>query len=315
MKNVIMTITVNESLMNYVQEFYYTESIPSICEKFSVNRQVVSGVVRRLNKLGLIDKARAYSKTIAISAKESNKNSVEKPYKAKRKLLKQLRTMESIQTTKNFNNHNGIAKMQCRTMVAEYIGKISGRNPRILTLPSDKWIWEKEILRHKSESKFIAVEYNIETYNNMVKNYIDSIELRNSVECMHNCTMGEVISKSKTEEYSHMILDYCGIINTFHDEINEVLIRDLVKVDGLISITLSKSNRHNNDLHKVINNTLSAIPKGIFGTEQSDAEFCTKLSIANMVLNQGGKYKIVATKDYNDTKGQGMMLFVIQRVK
>lgn len=323
-------------LTDYVRSFYQLESIESICKKYNVSKQVVAGVIRKLNKADLINTRFSYSAlnkaskqasndtSVGVSVdisinfsdsekKEQEKKAYQKAWYQKRKLLKQLTEVEVTQQA--FTNHNGAGKMECRRIVSEYIGKVAGRNPKILTLPSDKWIWEKEILKCKSESKFTAVEYNTEIFNEMVKNYAKSPELSNSVECMYNCPMSEVITKSKTDEFSHMILDYCGLINSFQEEINEVLTRDIVRIDGIISITLSKSSRHNNDSGKEISNILSAIPKNMFGSNLSDVEICTKLSITKMVLNQGAKYKIVDTNAYNDTNGQGMMLFVIQRLK
>jgi len=148
----------------------------------------------------------------------------------------------------------------------------------------------------------------------MVKTYTKSRELKKSVLSLHNSDMCEVINHSQTDEFSHMILDYCGIINTFKSEINDVLTRDLVKVNGYISITLSLTDRRNNDSDREISNIMNTIPLNIFGDlNMTPNEFCTRLSITNMVMNTNGRYKIDEIINYNDTSK--MMIFLIRRMK
>lgn len=282
-----------EQLINYVKENYKTESTTIIGEKFGVTRQKVCRIIRELNTLGL------------ISTKDSFSSVKLQPKKEK--------VVKNVERKRVFKNHEGIGKQECRKMVSDLIGSIPCRCPKILTLPCDKWIWEKEILKRKSESKFVGVEYDNDVFNKMVKTYMESPELQKSVIGLHNSPMSDVIRKSVTDEYNHMILDYCGIINSFRDEIEEVLVRDLVKVGGIISITLSKSSRHNNDVDKEIRNIVDMLPQGYFNDESVDCVLSTKISIMNMVYNQKGKYKIDELFHYNDTSG--MMLFIIRRMK
>jgi hypothetical protein len=212
-----------------------------------------------------------------------------------------------------FRNHDGIGKNEARLLVSKLIGSSVGRSPKILTLPSDMWVWEKLILSMKPESKFVGVEYDNEIFNRMLKTYVDSPELQRSVVSLHNSPMCDIIRKSETDEFSHLVLDYCGIINSFRDEINEVLTRNLVKVNGYISITLSSSGRHNNDVGRPISNVLNILPRDLFGDGMTDSVFSTKVIISSMLVELGDRYKLDEFFTYNDTTE--MMLFVIRRMK
>lgn len=319
-----------ETIREYVINNYHNESCKSIGEKFGVNSQSVSHVVRRLHKEGILTPKtpkiiKEVSVTPIVKVKMSRKEYAAQYYQKHKERLNELNLGSRHIRNKDkkisnigevvFNNHNGNGKRECRKLVSEYIGNVLGRNPKILTLPCNKWLWEKEVLQNKPESKFVGVEYNNDVYNKMVKHYTEDSSLQKSVISMYNCPMSEVISRTKTEEYSHMILDYCGVINSFEDEIEEVLTRDLVKVEGIISITLSKTGRCNGIEGKTISNTLKSIPKSMITNGMTDSEFSTRQSIIRMVLNTKGRYSIIDFLDYNDTGGQGMMLFVLQRVK
>lgn len=312
-----------ENLKDYVLNNYRTESTTSIGMRFNVNRQTISQVLRKLNKDGLININESYcnvNSNLTPKQLEQKRENHRKWYE-KKKLVKSVVVKGSRSVSvplngepkKAFKNHEGLGKMECRKIVSKFIGEIPGRYPKILTLPCDKWLWEKEVLSQKPESKFVGVEYDNDVFNRMVSTYVNSPELQKSVVGLHNCSMWDVIRRSEENEYNHMILDYCGIINSFKDEIDEVMTRNLVKVGGIISITLSLTGRHNNDGGKEINNILTVIPKDIFGLEMSDCSFSTKLSISTMVLKQDGRYKLDEVIEYNDTTP--MLLFVIRRMK
>lgn len=317
-------------LENYVYEHFSTESSKSISEKFGVTVQMVSHTIRRLNKDGLIDTKESFSQQLTkknvykekrvpvfvpVSVSVTEVTTTEdilnrRKYQRERYLIRKGKTIPEI----SFKNHNGEGKNSVREFVSEYISKSVGRNPKILTLPCDQWIWEKLLLSKRPDCKFVGVEYDTKVFQQMVKTYTKSSELKKSVLSLHNSDMCEVINHSHTDEYSHMILDYCGIINTFKSEINDVLVRDLVKVNGYISITLSLTDRRNNDSDREISNIMNTIPLNMFGDlEMTPNEFCTRLSITNMVMNTNGRYKIDEIINYNDTSK--MMIFLIRRMR
>lgn len=326
-------------LENYVYEHFSTESSQSISKKFGVTVQRVSHTIRQLNKDGLIDTKDSFSQKLTkknVYKESSKKRSVSVPvsvpvsvsvtevttteeilnrrkYQRERYLIRKGETKKIIPEI-SFKNHNGEGKNSVREFVSECISKSVGRNPKILTLPCDQWIWEKLLLTKRPDCKFVGVEYDTNVFHQMVKTYTKSRELKKSVLSLHNSDMCEVINHSHTDEYSHMILDYCGIINTFKSEINDVLVRDIVKVNGFISITLSLTDRRNTDSDREISNIMNTIPSNIFGNlEMTPNEFCTRLSITNMVMNTNGRYKIDEIINYNDTSK--MIIFLIRRMK
>lgn len=331
-----MTTTTTE-LENYVFENFTTESCESISKKFGVTVQRVSHTIRQLNKDGLIDTKDSFSqkqtkkniykensKKVSVIVSEkvkktSSDNMTEEEIMERRRYQRErysIRKQNNVKTIPeiSFKNHNGEGKNFVREFVSDCISKSVGRNPKILTLPCDQWIWEKLLLTKRPDCKFVGVEYDSKVFNQMVKTYTKSPELKKSVLSLHNSDMCEVISRSHTDEFSHMILDYCGIINTFQPEIKDVLDRDLVKVNGYISITLSLTDRRNNDSDREISNILNTIPLNIFGENDMNInEFCTRLSITNMIMNTNGRYKIDEIINYNDTSK--MIIFLIRRMK
>jgi hypothetical protein len=323
-------------LENYVYEHFSTESSKSISEKFGVTVQRVSHTIRQLNKDGLIDTKDSFSQQLTKKNiyKEMSKN-VPVSVPISKKVYEQLTEEEILNRRKyqrdrylirkgdrtkkiipeiTFKNHNGEGKNSIREFVSDCISKSVGRNPKILTLPCDQWIWEKLLLSKRPDCKFVGVEYDSNVFIQMVKTYTKSRELKKSVLSLHNSDMSEVINHSQTDEYSHMILDYCGIINSFKSEINDVLVRDLVKVNGYISITLSLTDRRNQDSDREISNILNSIPLNMFGDlDMTPNEICTRLSILNMVMNTNGRYKIDEVIPYNDSSK--MIIFLIRRMK
>jgi hypothetical protein len=284
------------TLETYVKRNFKTESSRSIGEKFGVKYQTISHVLINLKKRGEID--------INESFNQQNKLRLNtKRYEKKKQKLSEPKKVK-------FKNFDGVGKKECRKIVSEMIGSVPSRFPKILTLPSSNWLWEKEILKQKSTSRFIGVEHDKKTFNLMVKKYTENEDLLNSVIGLYNRPIGEIIEKSNTNDFDHMILDYCGMINTYKLEIEDVVQRDLVKVGGIISVTLSVTNRHNNRGKEVelISNT---IPTNYFG-HKFDITLSTKVMMLNIILNQKGKYKIVETVTYEDTSP--MMLFVIRRL-
>ena len=217
-----------------------------------------------------------------------------------------------IKEAKNtFSNYYGSGKAKARHLIGESILLTKRQSSNILTLPADKWKMEKNILKQKSGYKFTAVERDKETYQEMMKNLVSDPMLLNSVIGTANKSIGEVIVNDGEDTYSSAILDYCGFIDSFHDEINDVMKRNLVKKGGYIAITLSENDRHLNHSHHSTNFSNTYIQNCYTDEEVTGAKVTNDL-VNNLVYNNKG-YKIVTKFKYRDTK-VNMQLFIIKRI-
>lgn len=217
-----------------------------------------------------------------------------------------------IKMAKNtFSNYYGSAKEKARDLIAESIKLTKWQSSNILTLPAAQWIMEKNILKQKSGYKFTAVERDKETYQKMMKNLVNDQMLLDSVIATANKSISEVIVNDCEDTYSSAILDYCGFIDTFYNEINDVMKRNLVKKGGYITLTLAENDRIiNNPLHSgsYTNNYI----KNCYANEKVNGIKVTNDLVNFLVLNNNG-YKIVTKFPYKD-KTVKMLLFIIKRI-
>lgn len=218
-----------------------------------------------------------------------------------------------IKTAKNtFKNYYGTGKEKARDLIAESIKSTKRQGSNILTLPADGWIMEKNIIKKKSGYKFTAVEREKKTYQEMIKNMVVNDKLFNSVIATANKTIGEHIVNDGEDTYSSAILDYCGFIDTFYEEIDDVMKRNLIKKGGYIAITLAENDRIiNNSLHSD-SHTNNYIKKCYTDNEEVDGAKVTNDLVNFLVLNNVG-YKIVTKFKYRD-KRVNMLLFIIKRI-
>ena len=216
-----------------------------------------------------------------------------------------------IRTAKNtFANYYGSGKDKARDLIAESIMATKRQSSNVLTLPADTWLMEKNIIKKKPGYKFTAVERDKETFQRMVKNLTTNQKLLDSVIGIENKTVGEVIVNDGEDTYSSAILDYCGFIDTFYDEINDVMKRNLVKKGGYITITLSENDRLINHPRHVNNYTNQYI-RNCYGNEEVTGAKVTK-DLVNFLVHSNKGYEIVTKFKYRDTR-VNMLLFIIKR--
>ena len=218
-----------------------------------------------------------------------------------------------VKTAKNtFANYCGSRKDKARQLIAECIMQTKRQSSNILTLPAENWLMEKNIMKQKSGYKFTAVERDKETFQTMVKNLIANQKLFDSVMCIENKSIGEVIETDKEDTYSSAILDYCGFIDTFYDEIDDMMKRNLVKKGGYIAITLSENDRvigHPRYENSHTNNYI----RNCYGNEEVSGAKVTN-DLINFLAHSNSGYEIVQRFPYKDTTVK-MQLFIIKRTE
>ncbi|MDZ7785975.1 MAG: hypothetical protein U5L95_02530 [Candidatus Saccharibacteria bacterium] len=129
---------------------------------------------------------------------------------------------------------------------------------------------------------------------------------------LRNKTVGEHIVNDAEDTYSSAILDYCGFIDTFYDEINDVMKRNLVKKGGYITLTLSENDRVLNHSLRMNSYSNKYIKNCYAGKEPTGAEVTNDL--VNFLVNSNAGYEIVVKFPYKDTRVK-TLLFIIKRVE
>ncbi|HCW08871.1 MAG TPA: hypothetical protein DGG95_16060, partial [Cytophagales bacterium] len=216
-----------------------------------------------------------------------------------------------VREAKNtFSNYYGEGKDKARDLIADAIMDTKRQSSNVLTLPAAAWIMEKNIIKKKSGYKFTAVEREKDTFNKMISNAMSNDDIKDSVIAYLNKSIGEVVVNDKEDTYSSMILDYCGFIDSFYDEINDILKRNLVKKGGYITITLAENDRQLNHSHHMNSHSNTYIQNCCANEDVSGARVTNDL-VNILVFNNTG-YKIVKKFNYKD-KTVKMLLFVIKR--
>lgn len=221
-----------------------------------------------------------------------------------------------VKEAKNtFTNYSGSGKEKARKLITNAVIETSTKGSNNLTLPAEHFLIEKNILKEKLGHKFTAVERDKETYMKMIK-YVSTDEvLLDSIIGIVNKTVADQIVNDKEDTYSNMILDYCGFVDTFHDEIDDIMYRKLVKKNGYITITLAENDRLLGHPNHMTNYSNTYITDCCLEEEKKEmnGNKVTTILIKNLVFNNNG-YKLMNKFSYRDTT-VNMMLFIIKRIE
>jgi hypothetical protein len=218
-----------------------------------------------------------------------------------------------IKEAKNtFSNYYGSGKEKARDLIASAIMDTKRQSSNVLTLPAENWLMEKNIIKKKPGYKFTAVERKKETFDLMLGNAISNSNIKDSVIAYLNKTVGEVIVNDKEDTYSSMILDYCGFIDSFYDEINDIMKRNLIKKGGYITITLSENDRMLNHSQHTTSCSNTYIQNCCANEKVNGAKVTNDL--VNILVYNNIGYKIVNKFSYRDNT-VNMLLFIINRIE
>ena len=208
----------------------------------------------------------------------------------------------------NFTNVDGVMKEEIRLLI---ISLIINKFGLTLTLPWKEAILEKKMLKMLSKKmRFLAYEKNKNVYFELCK-LIGEERLPISA-ILGN--IGDAIFAAKEDEFSNIMLDYCGVLDTFADEIEYAIKNNIMQVNGLMAITLSKIGLRNSQ--GIIGEIFKIMPKKLFNSELGETELGCKLFL-NKVLTKN--YEVIDVKNYYDTKedgtrGMAMICLLIRRI-
>jgi hypothetical protein len=219
-------------------------------------------------------------------------------FKAKRPSLKTRLAEKGVYT-----NHTGVKKNEARLKIYEAIRKHISKSD-ILSLPSDNPVIENYI--HKNISSgfgFDLVEYCPKVFKKLLAKLMDVDFTVNNI---HKGAIANRIYKAVENQYAHLVLDYCGVLPTFAEEILYAIQNNIVEVNGSISVTLSKNGIGNKGT--IIQDCNNSTPNFWCAPKETDNGIMTFFLKAC-----GFNYVIEQYFPYHDTSA--MVLIVIRRVK
>lgn len=137
-----------------------------------------------------------------------------------------------------FRNVDGKYKKLARLKMAKHIDDTKLKFGRVLTLPWKEWALEKVVSENASKLlSYDACESNPAVFLEMVAN--SRIVGRRNV--CYPTPISDRIYAAKEGTYDHALLDYCGALDKQKEELMYALQNNIVKVGGIIAVTLTKA--------------------------------------------------------------------------
>lgn len=208
-----------------------------------------------------------------------------------------------------YKNHDGENKHLARNKMINAIVKGGLLMGKILSLPAEFCKLELRILQEVS-NKFVfdLCEHDTEVYSRLLRNVLENNILTTSIQ---RCEISEIIDKARQDEYSHLILDYCGNFNTHHLELDRAMTNKIVKVGGIIAMTFSQR-----DTNCFILNEMNRINPPKNGETRTFSAVKTFVDLVCEKIDANGSekhYEVEKPFSYHDSSP--MMLLIIKRIK
>lgn len=221
---------------------------------------------------------------------------------------------ETEKTAVKFKNYYGENKEVARKIMIDAICATPrlqrAKVDRILCLPAAKAIIELRLLEIYSRFTFSACEYDKEVANELHKTIYENN--LGGIMDVHCGKISDIIYRANKDEFSHLILDYCGEIDTFYDEIDHALMNKIVQVGGTVSITVAKRTHPSNKETGIVarmNKMYPLRPDAIGEVEWALIQIFEE-------YQKRGLYSFETLKNYSDSaRGANMALIVLRRIK
>jgi hypothetical protein len=158
----------------------------------------------------------------------SNKGLV--PKLGKVKVVKKTKKVKKVKVVVNtYNNTDGVKKQEARNIIEKAIIASKLFEKPILTLPFEECKLEMQLLKNVSENlRFLGCEMIDETYNKMLM----TIASNNLPISTHKGKIGDIILEARENQFSNLILDYCGQFGTYQNDIKTAMENNIVEVNG-----------------------------------------------------------------------------------
>jgi hypothetical protein len=147
---------------------------------------------------------------------------------------------------KSFNGE--VKKILHNRLLGLIRNKRSPKNGVIATLPFD-FVLEKRIIKHKDLNGLVFHGYEFGKdqiraaksriqFKRQKKILRDDTQLANRVVMYNHDINDALLKENESDRYAHILVDYCGMYSTNKDAILHIIKNNLVKVGGLVWITL-----------------------------------------------------------------------------
>jgi hypothetical protein len=248
-----------------------------IAKELDLTRNQLAGHIAQLKKFGHIAKPRI------------------KPIKKKKSIV-------DLMDTQNQKNEG---KTKARQFIFNAILQSGLHFGNVISLPCKEWFIEKSILSDISnEFRIIAAEIDKSIYKLSGLTLFKNSTLFNSCSLV-NCEVSELIYKGSENEFTHLILDYCGGFSRFAKEISFAMTNKILQVGGTMSMTFS-ARAFGNYGQSILNRY--GITKC---TNKNKTAFQLFLNSINTLSS--AEYELETIFTYKDS--EPMLLFIVKRIK
>ena len=199
-----------------------------------------------------------------------------------------------------FKPNDSEGKKLARQIIAKWVGTLTSKQ-QVLTLPYVTWAMEKLIEMYTGyKFSYMACERDFTIFKEMILNG-NKWGKKND---FYYGTLGDKIKMAIENQYSHLILDYCGMLSTFRREITMAVINNIVEVGGTISVTLLKA-RDNSHI----------IDKCYEASGESDSDNRTEIAIRHFFISLCNISDFEVVEELTYQTKVPMMLTVLKRTK
>lgn len=256
----------------------------------------------RLNELyPAIDKQTFSGNYVALKRRNWVKGDVvEKKTNALKRLNK---AMLEFDEDKGFG---GKSKIAARQIMSDWALK-SGVVGKSFSFTHKEAELEQVILKDMPKMTFLSVDKDIEIIKEMKKT---KKRLELPLDIRHAEAI-DVLRKVEPNELAHAFLDFCCQLHTASMEIRQVLDNDLVQVNGIVAITVSKTVRVDSKGYWFrLWKNFTEITSNQVEDNRTTSDIA---NVMHLVLLMNERYTIREVFNYHDTSA--MTLFVLQRVR
>jgi hypothetical protein len=239
--------------------------------------------------------------------KETNLPNVKRKYNKK--------SISIVEQVSNFPNIKGEHKDEAREKIVSEIKKSGLKYGKILTLPASEFKIEKTIFDEVSQKfSYVGVEKEKDEFFKLLHN----LAVKQFVMTPIYGSISEQIFKAKEDDFSHLILDYCGQLDSFAKEIIYAIQNNIVAKNGTIAITLNR--RITLASGYSFSDTIYSDMLGLRNIKEVEKGNLVRVAL-NIFLERicGLNYAIIDTFEYCDMKGKkkgsNMVLAIVKRLR
>jgi hypothetical protein len=142
------------------------------------------------------------------------------------------------ETNNSYTNKKGEKKKDARLIMTHHVST-SGVYGVVGTLPHEEWEIEQMIEAIAPGNSYLGVERDLATHK-IAKSNLRKLKKTGFIGSTHFGDISQIIYGKNEGTYGHLLLDYCGNLVTFRKEIEYAINNNLLQVNGVMAVTISK---------------------------------------------------------------------------